>query len=160
MFLKYLKCAWICDQQVNYFDKLFTKYHFDFRKSFSAQECLMFLLSYWKEGLDSKNAFEAILMKLCKAFECVDHELLKAKIHTYDPDLNSLKLIHSYLNKRKQINNSLIKVLELKNRVLQRWTMWPRFSIFIFAIFFTSSTRRKLQITKMTQHHQAWPLLM
>ena len=80
----------------------------------------MFLLSYWKEGLDSKNAFEAILMKLCKAFECVDHELLKAKIHTYDPDLNSLKLIHSYLNKRKQINNSLIKVLELKNRVLQR----------------------------------------
>ena len=35
---------------------------------------------------------------LSKAFDCLSHELLIAKLHDYGFNNSSLKLIHSYLN--------------------------------------------------------------
>ena len=48
-------------------------------------------------------------MDLCKAFHCIPHELLIAKMHAYGFDLNSLTFFYSYLKNRKQnvkINNT------------------------------------------------------
>ena len=39
---------------------------------------------------------------LSKAFDSLSHELLIAKLHAYDFNNSSLKLIHSYLNNRYQ----------------------------------------------------------
>ena len=39
---------------------------------------------------------------LSKAFDCISHELLIAKLDAYGFDTSSLKLIYCYLNKRKQ----------------------------------------------------------
>ena len=43
-----------------------------------------------------------MLTDLSKAFDCVVHDLLIAKLHAYGFDLPSLKLINSYLSDRKQ----------------------------------------------------------
>ena len=46
--------------------------------------------------------FGALLTDLSKAFDCLPHELLIAKLDVYVFDKSSLKLIHSYLSNRKQ----------------------------------------------------------
>ena len=42
---------------------------------------------------------------LSKAFDCINHELLIAKLDAYGFDKNALKFIHSYLTERKQRTN-------------------------------------------------------
>ena len=41
-------------------------------------------------------------MGLSKVFECLNHELLIAKMSAYDSSGAALKLIYSYLNERQQ----------------------------------------------------------
>ena len=60
--------------------------------------------------------FGALLTDLPKAFDCVDHELLTAKLNAYGFSSTALKLIHNYLSKRKQrtkINSLYSSLLEL-----------------------------------------------
>ena len=57
---------------------------------------------------DKGGSFEAILTDLPKAFDCLLHDLLFAKIHAYVFYMASLKLIYTYLsgrNKRVKIND-------------------------------------------------------
>ena len=42
------------------------------------------------------------LMDLSKAFDCINHELLIAKLHAYGFGTEALKMIHDYLTNRKQ----------------------------------------------------------
>ena len=41
-------------------------------------------------------------MDFSKAFDCLNHELLIAKLSAYGFSISALWLIHSYLNERKQ----------------------------------------------------------
>ena len=43
-----------------------------------------------------------LLTDLSKAFDCLNHDLLTAKLHAYGFDYNSLSLIHNYLTSRFQ----------------------------------------------------------
>ena len=45
---------------------------------------------------DSKGVFAAVLTDLSKAFDCISHELLFAKLHLYDFDKISLTSMNSY----------------------------------------------------------------
>ena len=56
----------------------------------------------WKEATDNNKAFGALLMDLTKAFACLSHDLLIAKLHAYGLDLASLKVLQDYLTNRKQ----------------------------------------------------------
>ena len=56
----------------------------------------------WRESLDQGSACGALLTDLSKAFGCLPHELIIAKLYAYGEDMPSLKLINSYLSKRKQ----------------------------------------------------------
>ena len=51
---------------------------------------------------DNGNVFAAPLMDLSKAFDCLPHELIIAKLNSYGFNLTALNLIHNYLTKRKQ----------------------------------------------------------
>ena len=56
----------------------------------------------WRKFFDAGGAFGALLTHSSKAFDCLPHELLIAKLHAYGVDIPSLKLLHSYLTTRKQ----------------------------------------------------------
>ena len=55
-----------------------------------------------KNSLDKKGVVGALLMDLSKAFDCIDHELLIAKLSAYGFCNNALLMIYSYLTGRKQ----------------------------------------------------------
>ena len=60
------------------------------------------MLETWKEAADNNKAFGALLTDLSKAFDCLSHDLLTAKLHAYGLDLASLKILRDYLTNRKQ----------------------------------------------------------
>ena len=67
------------------------------------------MLEKWKRSVDSGKAFGTLLTDLSKAFDCLDHELLIAKLNAYGFSPPVLRLIHDYLSNRKQrtrVNNS------------------------------------------------------
>ena len=73
-----------------------------FRKGYSTQHCLLAMLEKWKSAVDKGKSFGVLLTDLSKAFNCLSHELLLAKLHAYGFSIAALRLIHSYLTNRKQ----------------------------------------------------------
>ena len=55
-----------------------------------------------KLATDKGNLFGVLLIDFSKAFDCLSHHLLLAKLHACS--LSALKLIHSYLENKKQRN--------------------------------------------------------
>ena len=60
------------------------------------------MLEKCKNAVDKGKCFGALQTNLSKAFDCLSHELLIAKLHAYGFNLPTLKLIQSYLSNRKQ----------------------------------------------------------
>ena len=92
-------------------DEIFLKYQYSFRKGYSTQQCLLALLEKWKTAVDKGKVFRALLTDLAKALDCLNHELLIAKLNAYGFTLPTLKLLHDYLSDRKKrtrLNNSIV----------------------------------------------------
>ena len=67
------------------------------------------MLEKLKAVLDKVKVFGALLSDLSKAFDCLNYELLIAKLNANGFTLPALKLVHDYLPDRKQrtkVNNS------------------------------------------------------
>ena len=79
-----------------------SKYQRGFRKGYSKQHCLLAMPEKWKSAADKGKLFGALLTDLSKAFDCLPHELLLAKLQAYGFSIAALRLIHSYLTNRKQ----------------------------------------------------------
>ena len=97
-------------QMSSFFDDVFSKYQYGFIKGFSTQQCLLALLEKWKRSIDRGKVFGALLTDLSKVFDCLNHDLLIAKLNGYGFSLPALRLIHEDLLNRKQrtrINNSI-----------------------------------------------------
>ena len=97
------------DQMYKYFDQILSKYQCGFRQGYNTQNCLLTMVEKWKEALDKGGLGGALLTDLCKAFDCIKHDLLTAKFAAYGFDPYSIIFIFSYLNERKQrtkIHNS------------------------------------------------------
>ena len=52
-----------------------------FRSRYSSQHVLLNLINKWHSCLDNSGVVGAILMDLSKAFDCLPHELILAKLH-------------------------------------------------------------------------------
>ena len=63
------------------------------------------LIEEWKKKLDKGFFAGAVLMDLSKAFDCIPHDLLIAKLNAHNFDRKSLVLFYSYLKRRKQCSN-------------------------------------------------------
>ena len=50
----------------------------------------------WKRMLDNGGVCGALLTDLSKAFDCLPHDLLTAKLDAYGLDYKSLKILSSY----------------------------------------------------------------
>ena len=68
-----------------------------YREGFSVQHALISMLEKWKKSLDNKGYAGAVLMDLSKAFDCVNHKLLLAKLSAYGFSRDALVTIKDYL---------------------------------------------------------------
>ena len=73
-----------------------------FRRAHSTQHALFKLLQSWQQVLDNGGFIGTILMDLSKAYDCIPHNLLIAKLEWYGVDKASLRLLLDYLTRRKQ----------------------------------------------------------
>ena len=92
----------IFKQMSQFFESTLSNQQCGFRKGLSTQQCLLVLLEKWKIFVDRGKACGALLTDLSKAFDCLNHELLIAKLNAYGLSLPALRLIHDYLSNRKQ----------------------------------------------------------
>ena len=57
-----------------------------------ALDCLLAMLEHWMSAVDKGKVFGALLTDFSKAFDCLSHELITAKLNTYGFNLAALKL--------------------------------------------------------------------
>ena len=86
-----------------YFEPLLSKFQCGFKQGFSAQNCLLVMVEKMKiKNRDNKGVFAAVLTDLSKAFDCIPHGLLIAKLNISGVDRKSLSFISaSVYNKTK-----------------------------------------------------------
>ena len=71
----------ICRQLSNNFDNIFSKFQCGFRKGYSSQHCLLLTIDQWKKEVDNNKVFGAHLTELSKAFDCICHDLVAARLN-------------------------------------------------------------------------------
>ena len=99
-----------------------------YRKGHSAQHALIRLIETIRKTLDRKGVAGMILMDLSKAFDCMPHDLLIAKLKAYDFGLQGLRLIANYLSDRKQrvkVGSTYSDWLQTKTGVPQGSVLGP-----------------------------------
>ena len=77
-------------------DNFFSPYLSAYRAYYSKQQVLLHLIEDWKTNLDNNYAVGAVLMDLPKAFDCIPHDLLTAKLAAYSFEEKTLLSIYSY----------------------------------------------------------------
>ena len=98
-------------QILEYIEKHLSPHLCGYRKEYSTQAALIFMLEKWKLSIKVYKGFAGgVLMDLSKAFDPINHPLLLAKLHAYGFSKQALAIICSYLSNRKQrtkISNNL-----------------------------------------------------
>ena len=82
----------------------------------------------WRKCLNKGGISGAILTDLSKAFDCILHDLLIAKLAAYGFDYQSLRIMESFLSNRQQrtkINNAFSRYSEIIYGVPQGSILGP-----------------------------------
>ena len=73
-----------------------------FREGYSTQHALIRVMEKWRKCLDNSGIVGSILVDLSKAYDCLPHNLLIAKLVAYEFSINSLCLMYDYPHNRYQ----------------------------------------------------------
>ena len=123
-----------------YMAQYLSPYLCGFRKGYSTQHCLMSMLDKWSKSLDKHDNVAAILTDLSKAFDCLNHELLIAKLDAYGFSHSALTFVYDYFQNRFQrtkVNNIFSEWACIKTGVSQGSIIGPLlFNIYLNDVFY------------------------
>ena len=144
------------NQLIMIFEPDFSKYQCGFRKGNSEQQCLLTMTEKWRKCVDSNGACGALLTDLSKAFDCLPHSLLIAKLHVYRFDKTSKEYFRDYLSHRKQkikINKTFSNWTNILHGVPQGSILCPLlFNIFLCDIFLFISSIDLIEKALINDH--------
>ena len=90
--------------------------------------------------MDCGGVFGALLTDLSKAFDCIPHDLIIAKLEAYGFQTDALNLVYDYLSNRKQrvkINETFSSWKNIECGVPQGSVLRPRlFNIHLCDVFY------------------------
>ena len=108
---------------------MLSKFQCGFRKEYSTQDCLLAMVENCKKALDQENEYGPLLTDLSKAFDCLPHDFIVAKLHAYGFSIDSLK-------QRVKINDQFSSWLDIVVGVPQGSVLGPLlFNIFLCDMF-------------------------
>ena len=99
--------------------------------------------------MDKGKTFGVLLTGLSKAFDCLPHELIIAKLSPYGFSLSALKLMQSFLSERKQrtkINQAYGSWEEILFGLPQGSILGPFYLTFFLVVCFLLSKMLILQV--------------
>ena len=106
-----------------------------YRANRSCETALLNITDKWLKEMDDSKLVGTVFMDLSKAFDLVNHDVLRSKLVKYHLSPKALEWFTSYLSNRSQrcfISGSLSSPLELKLGVPQGSILGPTlFSIYI-----------------------------
>ena len=139
----YERCMY--DQMYAYLNKILSKWQCGFRQGYSTQHCLLIMTEKWRQCLDKGGISGALLTDLSKAFDCLLHDLLIAKLAAYGFDYDSLVFIKTYLSERQQrtkVSNAYSTYFDILHGVPQGSILGPLlFNIYISDMFYDIDLR-------------------
>ena len=120
----------IYNRMISFIDKnsIFAPTQFGFRKGMSPETALIDYITGIQSGLNKKHFTISILMDLSKAFDLMDHNILKTKLEHYGFRGNFLNFIMNFLSDREyfvNINGEKSKTKSVKIGVPQGSTLGP-----------------------------------
>ena len=90
-------------QMSDHLGNFFSKFQCGFRQGIIAQHCLLAMIEEWTKCIDKGKMFGALLTDLLRAFDCLPHDLIIAKLNGDGFSLSASKLIHNFLSYREQM---------------------------------------------------------
>ena len=115
-----------------YAETLLSTFISAYKKSSGSNHVLLRLIENWKKSRDNTNFVGTVLIDLSKAFDCIPHDLLNAKLHAYGLSEDAVTFAHSYLKRRKlgvKINDTESVFQILLSDIPQGSILGPFFSI-------------------------------
>ena len=92
----------LSEQLCDYFYGILAHRMSGYRKKHSCQTLLLNMVEQWKQTMDKGEYVGAVLIDLSKAFDCLPHGLLIAKLKAYVLHPSAYRLLASYLHGRRQ----------------------------------------------------------
>ena len=127
-----------------------------YRSGYSTNHVLIVLIENWRYALDDNLFTDALVMDLSKAFYCIFHYRVIAKLHAYSLECDTVTFLHNYLKHQKQSGNAnnissffRTRPLGVPEGSILQWFSWYFEALWC--------------LTKFTFHHkwnEAWLLVI
>ena len=121
-------------RMISYFDEnlILSPYQYGFRTQRSTQQSIFDFLKFVYSSLNNKKLFCAICLDVCKAFDCINHDVLLFKLSKIGFSQSSLAWFKSYLTRTQVVkfNDVTSGILPIITGIGQRTILGPLLFIF------------------------------
>ena len=84
------------------YNSLLSKTQFGFSTSYSTMDAILYRTEFFRKTMDENNNIAVSFLGLSKAFDAMNHDHLKNKLHDLGFSESAIERIHSFINKRQQ----------------------------------------------------------